>query len=58
MSRCLPEKNLIDEQVLFIMSHGVAKIHILHTPAVAFKLMHNYFIQDGEEVTTFNDFID
>ena len=24
------------------MSHGVAKIHILHTPAVAFKLMHNY----------------
>ena len=42
MSRCLPEKNLIDEQVLFIMSHGVAKIHILHTPAVAFKLMHNY----------------
>ena len=24
------------------MSHRVAKIHILHTPAVAFKLMHNY----------------
>lgn len=24
------------------MAHGVAKIHILHTPAVAFKLMHNY----------------
>ena len=24
------------------MAHRVAKIHILHTPAVAFKLMHNY----------------
>ena len=24
------------------MAHGVAKIYILHTPAVAFKLMHNY----------------
>ena len=24
------------------MAHGVAQIHILHTPAVAFKLMHNY----------------
>ena len=24
------------------MSHGVAQIHILHTPAVAFKLMHDY----------------
>ena len=24
------------------MAHGVAKIHILHTPAVAFKFMHNY----------------
>ena len=24
------------------MSHRVAQIHILHTPAVAFKLMHNY----------------
>ena len=42
MSRCLPEKNLIDEQVLFIMSHGVAKIYILHTPTTPFKLMHNY----------------
>ena len=24
------------------MAHGVAKIHILHTPAMAFKLMHHY----------------
>ena len=24
------------------MAHGVAQIHILHTPAVAFKLMHHY----------------
>ena len=24
------------------MAHGVAKIHILHTPAVAFKLMDDY----------------
>ena len=24
------------------MSHGVAKIHILRTPAMAFKLMHHY----------------
>ena len=38
----LASKSLIDEQVLFIMAHGVAKIHILHTPAVAFKFMHNY----------------
>lgn len=42
MSRCLPEKTLVDEQVLFIMAHGVAKIYILHTPAMPFKLMHNY----------------
>ena len=38
----MPEKNLVDEQVLFIMAHGVAKIYILHTPAMPFKLMHNY----------------
>ena len=38
----MPEKTLVDEQVLFIMAHRVAKIHILHTPAVAFKFMHNY----------------
>ena len=24
------------------MAHGVAKIHILYTPTVAFKFMHNY----------------
>ena len=24
------------------MSHMVAKIHILHTPAMTFKFMHNY----------------
>ena len=24
------------------MAHGVAKIYILHTPAMPFKLMHNY----------------
>ena len=24
------------------MSHGVAKIYILHTPAMPFKLIHNY----------------
>lgn len=38
----LTSKSLIDEQVLFIMSHGVAKIYILHTPAVSFKLMDDY----------------
>ena len=38
----LASKSLVDEQVLFVLSHGVAKIYILHTPAVAFKLMHNY----------------
>ena len=27
------------------MSHRVAKIHILHTPAVALELMHNYPIK-------------
>ena len=38
----LASKSLVDEQVLFVLSHGVAKIHILHTPAMTFKLMHNY----------------
>ena len=33
---------MVDEQILFIMAHGVAKIHILHAPTVAFKFMHNY----------------
>ena len=33
---------MVDEQVLLIMSHGVAEIHILHTPTMAFKLMHHY----------------
>ena len=38
----LASKSLVDEQVLFIMAHRIAKIHILHTPAMTFKLMHNY----------------
>ena len=38
----LPGKPLVNQQVLFIMAHGVAQIHILHTPAVAFKLMDDY----------------
>ena len=35
-------KSLVDEQVLLIMSHIVAKIHILHAPAMTLELMHNY----------------
>ena len=38
----LASKSLVDEQVLFVLSHGVAKIYILHAPAMPFKLMHNY----------------
>ena len=38
----LASKSLIDEQVLFIMAHRIAQIHILHTPAVAFKLMDDH----------------
>ena len=38
-------KALVDEQVLFIMAHGVAKIYILHAPAMTFKLMHNYLVK-------------
>ena len=33
---------MVDEQILFIMAHRVAKIYILHALAMTFKLMHNY----------------
>ena len=35
----LPGKALIDEKILFIMSHRVAEVHANDLPAVAFKLM-------------------
>ena len=35
----LPGKALIDEKILFIMSHRVAEVHVNDLPAVAFKLM-------------------
>ena len=38
----LASKSLVDEQVLFGLSHGVAKIYILHAPAMPFKLMDDY----------------
>ena len=34
-----PCKSLVDEQVLLIMSHGIAKIHIYYLPTTAFKLV-------------------
>ena len=34
-----PCKSLVDEQVLLIMTHGIAKIHINHLPTTTFKLM-------------------
>ena len=35
----LASKALVDEQVLLIMSHRVAQVHILYLPPVALKLM-------------------
>ena len=38
----LPGKTLIDEKILFIMSHRVAEVHVDDLPAVAFKLVDNH----------------
>ena len=35
----LSGKTLVDEKILFIMSHRVAEVHVNDLPAVAFKLM-------------------
>ena len=38
----LASKALVDEQILFIMAHGVAKVNIVYIPAMSFKLMDDY----------------
>ena len=38
----LPGKALVDEKILFIMSHRVAEVHVDDLPAVAFKLVDNH----------------
>ena len=38
----LPSKSLVNQQVLLIMAHGIAQIHIIHRPNIAFKLMHHH----------------
>ena len=36
----LPGKTLIDEKILFIMSHRVAEVHVDDLPSVALELMY------------------
>ena len=41
----LPSKALVDEQVLLVMAHRVAQVHILYLPPVALKLMNNHIAE-------------
>ncbi len=35
----LAREALVDEEILFIVAHRVAEVHVLHLPAVAFELV-------------------
>ena len=35
----LPGKPLFDEKVFFVVTHGITKVNVLDSPAVAFKLV-------------------
>ena len=41
----LPGKALIDEKILFIMSHRVAEVHVNGLPSVALELMDNHPVE-------------
>ena len=41
----LASKALVDEQVLLVMPHRIAEIHILHLPTMPFKLMDDHPVE-------------
>ena len=42
----LPGEALVDEEILLVMPHRVAKVHVDDLPAVAFKLMDNHPVEN------------
>ncbi len=41
----LAGETLVDEEILFIVAHRVAEVHVLHLPAVSFELVDDYPVE-------------
>ena len=37
----LAGETLVDEEILLVVAHGVAEVHVLHRPALAFELVYH-----------------